>query len=332
MGFVGKTAVASKDLPSWAGFMDRREYAEFRNLTDTWLRCHGREFEEADGGCVKLQLADGGMHVGLINLAQVCHRTPRDQWPEVISEHFGNTLLAVPLGDLTFGQAAPVLRVRAYPEGQTGPGFVTRRLAPGLSATLVLDFPKSIRAVIPSEVEKWGRPVDELFDLALAKVRAHERPTFQAPTSSTYGCVGSQGLYASTWVMMLEEFLRPVPARGALVTIPIRHLVLFEPIVDFSIVEAVPEMLEAAEFAFREGPGSVSPFLYWWRPGDLRAVAKLERGKVVVKQDDEFLLMLAELPPAPESAAGAGSALGRKALPGRPNRAMRRAARSSRSN
>jgi hypothetical protein len=52
-----------------------------------------------------------------------------------------------------------------------------------------------------------------------------------------------------------------------------RHILAFQPIVDLSIVKSINALLAATPDTYREGPGSISPFVYWWRAGALHVLA-----------------------------------------------------------
>ena len=304
MGLLTATRaeVKGEAVPGWADFMDAGEYAEFRRLTDQWLRDHRPGFREIEGGRVRVSLADGGeADLGLINLAQMCHMSGRDTWQELIAEHFGRSLWSpFPGLDLSFEQARSMIKVRLHPDcapfAEMG---LSRRIAPGVLALLVLDDLQAIRALVPEELERWNRPADELWDLGLANVRAQEKPHFAPPEPDALGMISSTGFFAATWAMMLEELLDPVPAHGALVVLPHRHALLFQPLVDFGAIESVPHLLTVAEEGYRDGPASISPYLYWWRPGSLTLLpARFRKGKVMFAPPDEFLDVLCALAPA----------------------------------
>ena len=57
--------------------------------------------------------------------------------------------------------------------------------------------------------------------------------------------------------------------RGAIVSMPIRHSVLVHPIDDSTVRPAIAGMIPITRQLFKQGPGSVSPHLYWWRDGAL---------------------------------------------------------------
>jgi hypothetical protein len=108
--------------------------------------------------------------------------------------------------------------------------------------------------------------------------------------------LSGDSFFVATWVLMLEEHLAPVPEHGALVVVPNRHAVLFQPIVDVSIVNAVGLLLGVAEAQCRQGPGSISPNLYWWQKGHLTLLpSRREGGQFQFMPPSEFAAVLNSL-------------------------------------
>lgn len=306
-------------VPDWAGFMDAEEYADFRRLTDHWLRGHRPEFRDIGGGRVRVSLDDGqSLVLGLINLAQICHASSRDHWQDQIADHLGKVLSTAITGpDLSIEHARSMIKVRLHPDDFADLDALPlgRHLAPGVLALPVIDDLQTIRAVIPQDLERWHLPVDELWELGLANIRAQEKPEFAPPERDALGMISSTGFFATTWVLMLEAFLDPVPEHGALVILPHRHALLYQPLVDFAAVSSVPHLLTIAEEEYRQGPGSISPNLYWWRPGSLTLLPARFRGnQLMFAPPEEFLEVLSALAPA--------------TVEGRPRRGGRSRARS----
>jgi hypothetical protein len=103
--------------------------------------------------------------------------------------------------------------------------------------------------------------------------------------------------FTASHALFLEEYLpEPVPELGALVAIPHRHLVIYHPIVDKTALAALQVMLPMAIGIFQEGPGSVSPSVYWWREAAwwhegqfTRIPAEIDGKKLQVYPPNEFV-------------------------------------------
>jgi len=305
MGFLRRNRGGGSDttVPAWAEFMDRGEYAEFRRLMDDWMSTHNREYREADGGGIEITLSDGQpLLLGLVNLAQLAHRIPRSERQRLIADHFGQ-VLTIPFGsvDRAFEDVQSMIKVRLYPEdyGVEGMPLVSRVLAPGVLAILVIDYPTSIMSLTHQQIEKWERPIDELFELGLANVGAQDAPLSSDVTDTSIRMLTGETFFVATWALMLERLMQPVPEHGALVVLPHRHLLLYAPIVDVTVVQAFGPLLSIAARQFEAGPGSISPSLYWWRGGTLTLLpAKLIGRSIDFTPPDDFMAVLNALRPA----------------------------------
>jgi hypothetical protein len=170
---------------------------------------------------------------------------------------------------------------------------VRRPLAAGIQALLTIDLPTAVQSVSRDQVEKWGRPVDELFELGMANVRAQDVPIDDVVDGTRIRMLVGDSFFTTTWALMLERYLEPVSEHGALVTLPHRHLMLFLPILDVSVVQAIGPLLTIAQRQYQAGPGSISPSLYWWRNGTLTLLpASATKKGVNFTPPDEFVQVL----------------------------------------
>jgi hypothetical protein len=295
-------------VPDWAGFMDAAEYGQFRRLTDEWLRAHVGSFREIDGGGVELRTATGRpLVLGLTNLAQTCHRLPREEWAAQVDSHLGTMLSRVGTPrEPDFEDARSMIKVRLYPENyapteEARKLLVSRPVAAGIQSVLVIDYPDSIGTVRAPLLEKWGRKADELFALGLANVRQQDVPDASLVGDGPIHLLSGNSFFVATWLLMLEKYLEPVPKKGALVIVPHRHALLFQPVVDVAIMNSVAPLLNIADMQFRQGPGSISPSLYWWKAGRVTLLpAELKDRQVRFAPTGEFMEVLNSLP-APKS-------------------------------
>ena len=304
MGFLKRMGGRKGDVPNWAEFMEPDEYAEFRRLTDDWLRSHAGSFRDIDGGGVELPPTEDGRPttIGLTNLAQKCHAVPRSEWADLVDGHLGS-LFRIPasLEDPDFGEVQSQIKVRIFGEDILPPDaravLITRPVAPGLLAALAIDYPDTVASLNPEIPPKWGRTPDELFELGLSNVRAQDVPDLSVIENSSIRLLSGDSFFVATWVLMLEERMQPVSAHGALVIVPHRHAVLFQPIVDVSAVKAIGPLLGIADSQCRQGPGSISPSLYWWKDGHLTLLpSELKGTRIQFSPPEEFNQMLLSLP------------------------------------
>jgi hypothetical protein len=309
MGFLKRIrGEASDQVPSWAGSMTSAEFGRFQVLVRDWLRANSRGFREVGGGGIEVDLGAPEPHlIGLTNLAQKCHQAPPDEWPTLIADHLNSVLggdrpdAAPPLNSVK-----SMLKVRIYPEdyaaglpADAGELLVKRRLAPGAIAALAIDYPDTVVGVTPKAAQDWAVPVDELFQLGLDNVRSQDRPGVQRQTLDGGGSISlliGDSFFTATWVLMLGEFLVPRSPHGAVVAIPNRHVVVFQPIVDLSVIEGTRAVMALAKRMHRDGPGSISPNIYWWRAGELTLLpTRLSDDSAFFEPPAEFIDVLNQL-------------------------------------
>ncbi|WP_338694837.1 immunity 49 family protein [Streptomyces sp. Q6] len=229
--------------------------------------------------------ADGRRHP-LTNLAQSCAAAPEEHWPELVDAHF-DSLAEASQG----GESAEELLARtclrlvapgtlSAADAAAGFGYL-RGVADGLHLALALDAPTSVRLLTDEDVARAG--ADELWaaarrNLVRAPMRSEEVRLDGHPVLySVYG----DSPFVSSKALVLPEVVaevtgRRMPEAGALVVVPTRHLLAFHPIVDGSAADAVNDLATYAFRAHQDGPGSLSPRVYWWHGGRLTSLTAVD--------------------------------------------------------
>ncbi|MGY0022850.1 immunity 49 family protein [Streptomyces sp. cg35] len=228
--------------------------------------------------------ADGHRHP-LTNLAQLCRTAPEDAWPELVEEFFAR-LDAASRGGESAEELLERTCLRLVPPGavpaDAADGFqYTRKVAEGLNLALALDGPASVRLLTDQDVARAG--ADALWaaaqrnlvrePLRYEEVRLDGHPVLY----SVYG----DSPFVSTKALILPELVaevtgRRMPDAGALVVVPTRHLLAFHPIVDGGVADAVNDLATYAFKAHEDGPGSLSPRVYWWHKGRLTSLTEID--------------------------------------------------------
>ncbi|ACY97812.1 MULTISPECIES: hypothetical protein [Thermomonospora] len=229
------------------------------------------------------------LHVSMRNLRQLARLVPRDDWPALVSDHVTTIVTAIeePLDLSDFELAQHLLRTRIYPAEADSPALAARSFAPGLIEVVVVDTPTTVRTVTVEEMRGWPVSGDALFMLGRANVRA-DGP-LQADESHLGGVpvtvLHGWSFYAATHLAWLEEYVE-MGTYGALVIAPNRSLIMAHPIRPRAghraAVAAVRELHLHARRAYEEGPGSLSPHLYWWHAGRLNLLEIRYEGGVPV--------------------------------------------------
>jgi hypothetical protein len=306
MGFLRRLLGGSDDaagVPEWASFFDAGEYRRFLDLVLADFRRRGIEPTLEDGAVTAtLPGTDGPARFGLANLAQVCNGDDEARWPTLIAAHF-DTLRATTGRDLDvladdYEQAGPILRIRLMPDESMGgvpiAESVSRPVAPGILAVLVLDFPDSTATVPRDAVAAWPVDLDTAWHRALANLDGDPRPLRddvsdeRARFTIWYG----DSFYVATRLLRLTDLLPP-HTTDALVAVPNRHTLIAHVIEDATVVASMQALHRATVDLFRDGPGSISDQPYWWHEGELTPIPHQVVGKrVQVAPPDAFVRLL----------------------------------------
>jgi hypothetical protein len=293
-------------VPDWARFFESDQFGEFLSLVRRALVDEEADHDmDIEQGLVEVRPEDAGPRLlGLGNLAQACRQMDREEWPATIAGHI-QQLLHMPDhdGELLekFGEdfetAKPYLKVRLFAEGLPNEDLlVIRRPMEGVLKVLVYDLPDAIATVPREHVTNWGLFDDELFELALDQVR-QEKPDREDVDIDEGGVkatlLAGPSYFSATHALLLDEYLTDKAAAGALVAIPHRHVVLFHEIVDQKVIPALNRMAHLAHAMHEEGPGSISPSVYWYDRTRFRRIpAKVEDGTIEIYPPKEFVEML----------------------------------------
>ena len=293
-------------VPQWARFFSADEFDAFLATVRSELERRSLAFTLRDGA-VEVTLAGGETHtLGLQNLAQRCRQAPRSDWEKLVHGHFTQVLSAEAEAKDVIDKARDfeavrgILKVNVYGHkrpGGSAAGIFTWEIADGLVGCLVYDLPNTTRSVSVGDAELWGKPRDELIRLAINNATAE--PVREEDVDVQDGCslkVLGGGFFTSSNALNLEKRVPLEHPWGALVCVPNRHTVLYHPITDIKVVAAVNTMLMLAQKMFVDGPGSITPELYWWRSGKLeRLPSKIDDKALHFMPSDEFLKMLNQL-------------------------------------
>ncbi|MEU8487480.1 immunity 49 family protein [Streptomyces sp. NPDC048641] len=245
-----------------------------RSLTaDHFLARHGVS-PTVTGDAVQLE----GRLSPLSNLAQRCRRSAEEDWPGIVEQHFAGLENASQGGE-SCTELLERTCWRLLPDdafaGDTADGFrYARPVAEGLLAALALDAPTSVRILDDQDVARVGP--ERLWAAGRTNLlrRPVEHDEFRGPQGALMHSVYGDSFFVSSKVLVLPELVREstgreLPDAGALVVLPTRHLLAFHPIVDGSVVDAVNDLGAYAIGAYEDGPGALSPRLYWWHQGRL---------------------------------------------------------------
>jgi len=295
-----------EEPPSWANGYTTQQWTRLMNEIRACLKARGMEFVIAESGQIVMRTAGGEKRLGLLNLTQICRQVEPEKWAGVIGRHFDSIMqterevLELEGKIRDFEQVKTTLVVRLAPEDAMPPELLVARMdLPGTVSYLALDLPTSIRPLKPSEVAVWGKTNDELFELALENVVRLAKPEVSTPELEPgIACTALVGesFFVATHALLLDLHPECLGAHGSLVAVPHRHCVLAYPIEDLQVIQAIPRLAMIGRKLETEGPGSISPRLYWYHHGGFVVLPyEIKANTFNFSPPEDFVAVLNEL-------------------------------------
>ncbi len=245
-----------------------------------------------------VMLLDGPhrLHIGMRNLRQLARQVPRDDWPALVADHVGTIITAIeePLDLSDFSLVSSLLRSRVYPIEARTSRLISRPFAKGLIEAVVADTPTTVRTVVSDDADSWPVTEDELFAVARNGVRADGPLECDVIDDTGIRVLEGSTFYAATHLVWLESYLDPGPY-GALAIAPTRSAIAACPIRKDTALLTAERLHAFARDAYEDGPGSLSPDLFWWRDGELTLIDAHDDGTRLAFPQD-FLSFLDDLP------------------------------------
>lgn len=286
MSFLKKLFGKRNAAPEWAGFMEAAEFARFIATVRAELSTRGTAFEVSDSErSIRIPGSTGPQVLGLLNLAQRCHQIPPENWSETVRRHFDTLLTGTPQAaefletlEADFQRAKEYLKVRIHPTGYAaGLGAtVSEPLAEDLISVLVYDLPDQVASVHPNHVAKWGVPQHDLFQLGLRNVRDTGLLTPQRIDLGEGAYLDHyedlEDYFGASHALLLHEYFNPLPELGILLSVPHRHGMVVHPIRNRSARVSLNALLYYTPRLYEQGPGSITPSIYWYHAGCLTQI------------------------------------------------------------
>lgn len=298
------------NLPPWAKPLGKLRYSKFIRLIKDYFANRNLAiiFDEEEG---LIRPSEQVIHLastfGLQNLMQVCLQADARKWKRLVQSHFDSILNAsdevnaLTIDMSRFGEVANLLRARLYPENiRTHYAELVTRAGPeGTLEVLALDLPTTVRTVARSEAEAWGFDFDELFEIGrqnLKNAGLLARRTIAINHSVPLTLYSGDAFYGASHALILDEYLPDDLPHGALVGIPKRDVMLVHHIRNAGVFDAIPAMIQVIINMHRDGPGSISPNLYWFYQDEIVCLpAKISKGELNFAPPQAFSDVLDEM-------------------------------------
>ncbi|MFI5689536.1 hypothetical protein [Streptomyces sp. NPDC051636] len=171
----------------------------------------------------------------------------------------------------------------SIPEEARGQFSYLQPVATDLLAGIVLDSPDNVRVLSDRDVAlvEW----DALAAAARANLLSEpvNYDSLDLPGGAVIHILGHpESVFAASKVLVFDEAVRAadgpeIPDEGVLLVVPNRHNLAFYPLTDKHVAEAVNALAQFGQGAYEDGPGRLSPRVFWWRAGTLTSITLFDQ-------------------------------------------------------
>lgn len=294
-------------VPSWAMVLKLSDYLTFLEYLEDLLL--DRELDTTrEGGVVLVRGTTGApLQLGLQTLAQQCAGSPLGEWRGLMASHLdavltlGATGAGPGPGRRDFESVRSLLKVRLYPaaavDGDPDLELISWRPADDLVAALAYDLPHAVTSVPSGDAQTWGRTESELLSLGLDNLQgeALAQDRIEVKQGVSLDVFHGQSFFVAAQLLRLTQLLKDCGLSvgkqyGYIAAVPTRHILLYHCLQDARALLAVNALIPQAFLRFHQGPGSLSPSVYWLREGGLlRLPTEMTRKGVTLRPPVEFL-------------------------------------------
>ncbi len=295
-------------VPAWADFFTEDEYSNFIIAVSQYFHQLAVPFKIEQGVLIPEKDSFGFGQLGLLNLAQRCKQAVAEQYETMVFEHFDSMRRSHQftaefesyIDDFERVEGYIGLRLYAYDYiAQLGEDKVLGKpFAEGIYAMLVFDLPDTVMNIQPEQLEVWGKSFDEIYALGISNIKQKYEFDFrreEIEDIELYFSVNDH-FFTGNLLFDLERYEGALGKKGALVGFPHRHTIMFKPINSMEFIQTLNFLISATYGMYQEGPGSVSPYIYWYYEGRLIHLPyELEENTLRFIPPQEFNDMLEEL-------------------------------------
>ncbi|HET6625558.1 MAG TPA: hypothetical protein VFG63_04150 [Nocardioidaceae bacterium] len=177
-----------------------------------------------------------------------------------------------------------------------------KRLAADLVELLAVDLPEAVTLLTDADVERFGH--EALTTAAYDNLRAKPLESHEVIGHGEDGdlhTIEGESHFIASRLLVLEDLLQETVGEriwdfGVVVSMPVPNQLVFHPIQDLGVQEAITAMSTLTAANFDESTGGVSPYVYWWQRGALTQLTELaEDGQPRLIDNAELAATLDEL-------------------------------------
>lgn len=282
------------NVPEWAAPLSPAEFALFREQVDKALAPYGYTL-----GAGFVTVRGRALRYLLTGLLQRWRMAEPSRRPSLIEEHCRALLQEDEFEPPSAGDLVSLIRPRLWASealNDIASPLIRRPIAFGLEAVLSLDLPAAVGPMKPELARTTGRSTSELWEIAYRQI--DDGLPLRRQTTEGLQAISGNSMFVASRLLDLEQLTGRLPAGGALVAVPHRHILLVHAIKTLRAMSSLNVLIRVADRMYREGPGSIVPHVYWWRREQplLRIPATIRQNVAEISPPDEFIELLNGLP------------------------------------
>lgn len=288
-------------------FMSKEEQLQFQDEISRYFQDKYDFIIEFDHGLIKDE--EGTMY-GLDNVAQHYHQTDGAKGKRsVIKDHFDTILKSKKENEEIlekiddYSKIKKYLTVRVYPSDYSSGNheFVHyKHEIQGFNTVLTLDLPSTVFSIKKNQIKKWNIDKEELFNTGFEntfKKYPVDRSRGEVDKEVFVEILNGENLFVATQIYNLSNYKNILGEYGSLMIVPNRHTVMIFPINDHKVLQAMSKLGLIATKMFEEGPGSITPNLYWYQDNNFTNIPyELDEKSFQLHPPREFLDVLNKIP------------------------------------
>jgi len=296
---------SAQAVPQWASFFNDEQYAAFIEAVEEYYYSKNVTYTLEDG-LIEVGPNDFGFgKQGLVNVAQVCNLDKIKNYKAIVTEHFEAQVRAhqfdKEFDDLVedYERIKDYLAVRLYPNDYADSVgrevTIGRDFAESIYQMLVFDLPDTIKSIRPDQAEKWGKTIDELFEVGIENVKKKYPLQLSKQETGIFEVFFAQGdhFFVPNIVFDKDTLEDISGSKGMLIGLPHRHVALMFAIENIHVVEVLTLFINTVNGMYKEGPGSVSAGVFWYYNGVFTNLPyTIEDNTVQFNPPDEFIALL----------------------------------------
>lgn len=292
---------------AYASLISAIDYADVMEIAVRYHQERQITVISTDHGDIHVTIDGQDQHRYLDNLLRRITQSPKEEWQKIIYAHFDrlkDNSPAIKFFQKDFEHASPLLRVLIKNEdielAQDSSMFLSRCDFPGTLTFIVIEFENQFSYLPVKDIQEWGIPIDELFDIAIGNTPAEEI------TSVTEGTILDKfpiflflsGDFSASLMLDLQNrapFV--VGTYGSIIAIPTKGTAFAHPIEDKNVLDMVVELLPTVEKFYYEDPGQITNNFYWSYNGLIQALPLVRTGETTanIKLPDRLISLFDSL-------------------------------------